>query len=162
MATRKLERDVPEERDLVSPDMEEVLVDTEAAAIRGAQTPCEALGQHEILAHQISVTRNDLLQWRMFVCNTPGRAVLHLLDSMGHRATLLDQPVPPPNPIARNVMPPTPPPGQYTLVWALAPSGTEWQTVAEVLVNGVVVLRHFKSHTSNEPFPRGFLGIQVL
>ena len=162
MATRKGDRDAGDDADLVRPEGVEDVIDLDLAMSRNAGTRCEALGQHEILPLTISVTRTDRLEWRMFVCNTPGRAVLHLLNNMGSRVTLVDQTVPPPNPISRNVMPPTPPPGRYTLVWALAPSGPNWQVVAEVLVNGAVVFRHFKSQGSNEPFPRGFLNIQVM
>lgn len=134
---------------------------TDAASNALAPTPCEVLGKNEIVVQAITVHPGDRLEWRMYVCNTPGRAILRLMSSSGATVHLVDQVIPPPNPISRSVMPPTPPIGQYVLYWGLEPSGADWQNVVEVALNGTVVFRHFKSSKSNEPFAKGFLYVQV-
>ena len=152
------------DKELVSPEgMGSLATSSEGVTgLEAAQTPCELLGSHEVIVHEIAVTRNDRVDWRVFLCNTPARALLTLADAMGHRVTLVNQTLPPPNPLVRRVMPPTPPAARYVLIWSVFPSGADWQMVAEVLVNDVVVFRQFKSANSNEPFPRGFLFVQVL
>lgn len=164
MAARRTSRTDRGEIAAVQPEGVEELLGLDATDLRAAgQTPCEAFEKREILVHEISVTPNDRLEWRMFVCNSPGLAVLRLMDSMGRTVGLVDQPVPPPNPISRLAMPPTPPAGRYLLYWGLAPvDPNNWQTAVEVLVNGVVVFRHFKSSKSKEPFSKGFLNVVVL
>ncbi|HSF38975.1 MAG TPA: hypothetical protein VLT87_04220 [Thermoanaerobaculia bacterium] len=163
MATSKA-RDDRADVGTVRPEGVEDLLGLDRAGLDAVgQTPCQVLGEREIVVNTISVTRNDRLEWRMFVCNSPGLAVLRLMDSMGRTVSLVDQRVPPPNPIQRVAMPPTPPAGRYTLFWGLAPvDPTNWQTVAEVLVNGTVVFRHFKSSQSKEPFSKGFLNVVVV
>ena len=133
----------------------------DAAGNALAPTPCETLGAKEIIVQEIVVRPGDQLEWRMTVCNTPGRAILRMMSSTGAKISLVDQVIPPPNPIRRSIMPPTPPAGQYVLYWGLEPSGPDWQTVAEVALNGTVVFRHFKGSKSAEPFSKGFLYVRV-
>ena len=133
----------------------------EVVGVAAAKTPCEVLGQHEILPHEIVVTQTDQVGWRVFLCNSPARAVLGIADGLGHHKVLVDQTLPPPNPLPAVVMPPPPPRGRYVLIWTLFPSGTDWQMVVEVVVNGTVAFRQFKSAKSNLPVPRGFLFLEV-
>lgn len=126
-------------------------------------TPCEQLKASEITVPELAISHSDRLEWRMLVCNSPGRAVLRLMSSAGVKVSLVDQNVPPPNPIRRLVTPPALPPGRFVLYWGLlVPPGTDWQNVVELAVNETVVFRHFKSSQSNEPFPKGFMYVTVL
>jgi hypothetical protein len=133
----------------------------DAAGLGDANTPCEAMGQHEILPHEIVVSREDHVGWRLFLCKTPARVVLGIADGLGHHKVIVNQTMPPPNPLAAPVMPPPPPAGRYLLLWDVFPSGPDWQYVVEVAVNGVVVFRQFKSATSKLPAKRGFLFMEV-
>jgi hypothetical protein len=54
------------------------------------------------------------------------------------------------------------PPGRHLLYWGFQQSGFEWQTRAELLVNGVCRFRHRKAHDSNDPVNRGFLVLEVV
>lgn len=146
----------------VSPEGLTSLGDVAALGLAAAQTPCEVMGQNEILPHEITVNRTDQVSWRVSLCNTPARAVLGIADGLGHQKVLVNQTMPPPNPLTVNVMPPPPPPGRYVLIWTLFPSGPDWQMVVEVAVNGVVVFRQFKGAKSTLPMPRGFLFMEVV
>ena len=151
-----------EDKGVVSPEGLGALAASNAdGAGLAAKTPCEELRDHEIIIHEIVVTPSDQVQWRLFLCNTPARALLTISDAMGHKGTLVNQTVPPPNPLLRAVMPPAPPLGRYVLIWSIFPTGPDWQTVAEVLVNGVVVFRQFKGAKSAVAIPRGFLFMEV-
>ncbi len=132
-----------------------------AAGIAAAKTPCEVMGENEILPHEISVKRTDQVSWRVYLCNTPARAVLGIADAMGHQKIIVNQAVPPPNPLTANVMPPPAPLGRYMLLWLLFPTGPDWQMVVEVAVNGVVLFRQYKSSKSTLPTTRGFLFMEV-
>jgi hypothetical protein len=148
--------------DKVSPEGLTSLGDVAALGLAAAKTPCEVMGENEILAHEITVSRTDHVVLRVFLCNTPARVVVGISDALGHKGTLANQRVPPPNPLPVNVMPPSPPAGSYALIWALFETGPDWQMVVEVAVNGAVVFRQFKGAKSKVPVPRGFLMMEVL
>lgn len=145
----------------VVPDGMESLGD--AVGLGAAETPCEAMSKDkEVTPHEIFVKQTDAVIWRVFLCNAPALAVLGIADGLGHHKVLVNQKVPPPNPLPVAVMPPPAPPGRYVLIWTLfPPPGTDWQIVVEVVVNGVTVFRQFKSAKSKLPVPRGFLFMEV-
>jgi hypothetical protein len=148
------------DKDSVSPEGMTSLGD--AAGLADGKTPCEVMGQNEILPHEIVVNQKDRVTWRVFLCNTPAKAVLGIADGLGHHKVLVNQTMPPPNPLSVAVMPPPPPHGRYVLIWTLFPTGPDWQMVVEVAVNGAVVFRQFKGAKSKLPVPRGFLFMEVV
>lgn len=146
----------------VGPEGLTSLGDVAALGLAAAKTPCEVMGENEVPAHEIFVKRTDEVICRLFLCNTPARAVVGISDALGHQKVLANQVVPPPNPLPVNVMPPPLPVGRYALVWALFQTGPDWQMVAEVAVNGTVVFRQFRGAKSKVPVPRGFLMVEVV
>lgn len=136
----------------------------DAVSLAANETPCQVMGKNEILPHEIAVDRDDTVVWRIFLCNSPAVARLRIADGMGHHKDLVNQKMPPPNPLVATVAKPpvSPPPGRYVLIWALSlPPGTDWQMVVEVSVNETTVFRQYKSAKSTFPEPRGFLFMEV-
>jgi hypothetical protein len=138
----------------------------DAVGLAAGETVCQVMGKNEILSHEIVVKRTDEVIWRIFLCNAPAVARLRIADGLGHHNDLVNQKIPPPNPLTAVVARPpvSPPRGRYVLIWALSPpppAGTDWQMVVEVLVNEVAVFRQYKSAKSQFPDPRGFLFMEV-
>jgi hypothetical protein len=167
LATNRKKKEIPMAKTGKNPEKDSIVPDGlsslgEAVGLANAQTPCEVMGQNEILTHEIAVNRTDEVVCRLFLCNTPARAVLGIADALGHQKVLANQKLPPPNPLTVTVMPPSPPAGRYALIWALFQTGPDWQMVAEVAVKGTVVFRQFRGAKSKVPVPRGFLMVEVL
>lgn len=116
----------------------------------------------EILVPRIALISGQRLEWRYWVAGTPGYVLLNLMNAAGTKIPLVNQGPPLPMPVTRLVVPPSIPAGSYVLYWGMITSGVAWETCVELLVGGVFVFRHYKSSTSNEPFTRGFMPIEVM
>jgi hypothetical protein len=133
------------------------------AAVAVGATPCTSRGP-EILREGgvIAVPAGASVELVLLSCFSPGNLIVRLGQAgqaAPPSAVLTNQPFPPPNP-AQIVLPPLAP-GGYVLHWSFVPVGNPWQLVAEIWVNGIVMFRHLKSDASTNPFPTGFMFLEV-
>ncbi len=134
-----------------------------AVAVQLAATPCDDLGD-EILRPGgiVTVAEGNPVDFVFHYCNTPGRMIVRLGEASETAAVplpLMNQIVPPPEPIDLRL--PALPRGFFLLHWSFVPTNQTWQTKAEVVVNGIVRFRHYKSNDSANPSPTGFLFLEV-
>lgn len=138
-----------------------------AAAANGddPNAQLEAQFGEELLRYggTIVVPESARVDFRFHYLGSPGLMVVRL-NQAGPTA-----PVAPP--LMKQAVPPPPSPvdlllpvaaGTWVLSWAFAPTAKPFQTVAEVVVNGIVRFRHFKTDQSDFPFPTGYLYLEVV
>ena len=53
-------------------------------------------------------------------------------------------------------------PGEYLLVWGVAPLASPWRAKGEVSVGGVILFCNKKNSSSSHPVPKWGLGIRVV
>lgn len=128
----------------------------EAAADQ--QTRCEQ-GGPEIPAAIVLLRPSDVVDFSFFMCRTNARIRVFLTRHLSpDRELLVDE-------TGRDVisilLPPLAP-GRHLLFWSFLGAGEDWQTRAELAVNGLTRFRHRKSSASDDPVNRGFLFLEVV
>lgn len=127
-----------------------------AAAVQ--QTRCEQ-GGPEIPAAIVRFRPADAVDFLFFMCRTNARIRVFLTRNLSEpRELLLDE-------TGRDfvsIMLPPLAPGRHLLFWSFLGAGENWQTRAELAVNGMTRFRHRKSSASDDPVNRGFLFLEVV
>ena len=122
----------------------------------GEETLCQQ-GGPEITAATVAFSTEDEIAFRYMVCKSTPKIQVHLVLHEVERQLLADE-----EGRGRvNLRLPKLPPGRHLLYWGFQESGFEWETRAELLVNGTCRFRHRKSHSGNDPVNRGFLVLDV-
>lgn len=128
------------------------------AGEKAAQTRCEQ-GGDEIKALVVRYRRSAIAEFHFFLCRTNAQILVFVEAETGELRKLVDQSgIDEVHPVLPRLKP-----GFYTLTWHFMGAGPDWQTRAELTVDGVTrfLLRKDKN-TSKFPFERGFLFLEVL
>ncbi len=138
-----------------------------AAAANGedpnAQLEAEFGGELFQYGGTIVVPEGARVDFRFHYLGSPGLMVVRL-NQAGPTAPmappLMKQVIPPPPSPVDLLLPVAP--GTWVLSWAFAPTAKPFQTVVEVVVDGIVRYRLFKTDQSKYPFPTGYLYLEVV
>jgi hypothetical protein len=121
-----------------------------------SQTRCEQ-GGLEIPAAAVLYRQEDLVDFSFLMCKTNARIRVFLARNLTQREVLVDET----GGDQIGIMIPQLGPGRHLLFWSFQGAGEEWQTRAELAVNGVTRFRHRKSSDGDDPVNRGFLFLEV-
>jgi hypothetical protein len=122
------------------------------------QTRCEQ-GGPEIPAAIVPFRPADVVELLFFMCRTNARIRIFLTRQLSEpRELLVDETG---RDFVSIILPPLAP-GRHLLFWSFLGAGENWQTRAELAVNGVTRFRHRKSSASDDPVNRGFLFLEVV
>lgn len=135
-----------------------ILAQDDSETTAEPQTRCEQ-GGPEIPAAAVLFRPADLVELSFFMCRTNARIRVFLTRNLSQpRELLVDETG---LDFISILLPPLAP-GRHLLFWSFLGAGEEWQTRAELAVNGVTRFRHRKSSASDDPVNRGFLFLEVV
>jgi hypothetical protein len=122
-----------------------------------SETPCER-GGPEIGATVVNLGSGDTAVFNYLMCRSTAKVQVYLVLHEVQRQLLADEP----GKDRISITLPKLPPGRHLLYWGFQRAGFDWQTRAELLVNGICRFRHRKSSDGNDPVNRGFIVLDVI
>lgn len=122
-----------------------------------AATRCQQ-GGPEMAAAGVTLSSGDTATFDYYICMSPARVQVQLVLHDVQRQPLADEK----GKDRIHLVLPKLPPGRHLLYWGFQQAGFEWQTRAELLINGICRFRHRKTNDGNDPVNRGFLVLDVI
>jgi hypothetical protein len=95
----------------------------------------------------------DVIDFNLLVCKANSRVLIYLDNQLLRQADSQDE---------VSLVLPELSPGSHLLYWSVFPAGDEWQTRAEIKINGAVCFLRRRKSSDRNPTPTGFWFVDIV